>query len=338
MENYTSYRTAESVSPKHPDKLCDQISDAILDAHLAVDPNARVAVETCGGHGQVFVTGEVTSLAQNVDVEAIVHQIAGDEMKVMQNIVKQSPEIAGGVDTGGAGDQGIMIGYATDETPEMLPLEVLLSRRLNQYIFAEHPYDGKTQVTLFDAGDAEEGLPRYVSSIVVSFQNVPKDELERMVRSFIESEKLVPMPGKTEIELHLNPAGDWNQGGFEADTGLTGRKLIVDNYGPRIPIGGGCFSGKDPSKVDRSAAYMARRIAVDYLKKRQAKEVFVRLAYAIGYAEPLEKTVIIDGKPEQIEGYDLTPQGIIKFLNLKRPIYEATARYGHFGEGFDWDK
>lgn len=338
MENYRSYRTAESVSPKHPDKLCDQISDAILDAHLAIDPNARVAVETCGGHGQVFVTGEVTSLAQDVDVEAIVHRIAGDEMRVMQNIVKQSPEIAGGVDTGGAGDQGIMIGYATAETPEMLPLEVVLSRRLNQYIFAEHPYDGKTQVTLFDAGDAEEGLPRYVSSMVASFQNVPKDELERMVRSFIESEKLVPMPGETEIELHLNPAGDWNQGGFEADTGLTGRKLIVDNYGPRIPIGGGCFSGKDPSKVDRSAAYMARRIAVDYLKKRQAKEVFVRLAYAIGYAEPLEKTVIIDGRPEQIEGYDLTPQGIISFLDLKRPIYEATARYGHFGEGFGWDK
>lgn len=339
MENYTSYRTAESVSPKHPDKLCDQISDAILDAHLAVDPNARVAVETCGGHGQVFVTGEVTSTADDVDIEAIVHRIAGDDMKVMQNIVRQSPEIAQGVDTGGAGDQGIMIGYACSETPEMLPLEVVLSRHLNQYIFAEHPYDGKTQVTLFDENGAktDEESPRYVSSIVSSFQNVPKDELERLVRSFIESENLQPVPGKSEIELHLNPAGDWNQGGFEADTGLTGRKLIVDNYGPRIPIGGGCFSGKDPSKVDRSAAYMARRIAVDYLKKRRAKEVFVRLAYAIGYAEPLERTVIVDGKPEQIEGYDLTPQGIIKSLDLKRPIYEATARYGHFGEGFDWD-
>lgn len=338
MENYTSYRTAESVSPKHPDKLCDQISDAILDAHLSVDPNARVAVETCGGHGQVFVTGEVTSTADNVDIEAIVHRIAGASMKVMQNIVHQSPEIAQGVDTGGAGDQGIMIGYACNETPEMLPAEVVLSRRLNQYIFAEHPYDGKTQVTLYDADSTSgEKSPYYVSSIVASFQNTPRAELERLVRSFIESENLQPVPGKSEIELHLNPAGDWNQGGFEADTGLTGRKLIVDNYGPRIPIGGGCFSGKDPSKVDRSAAYMARRIAVDYLKNRQAKEVFVRLAYAIGYAEPLERTVIIDGKPEQIEDYDLTPQGIIKFLDLKRPIYEATARYGHFGEGFDWD-
>lgn len=340
MEHYTSYRTAESVSPKHPDKLCDQISDAVLDAHLAVDPNTRVAVETCGGHGQVFVTGEITSTADNVDIAAIVHRIAGDNLKVMQNLVRQSPEIAQGVDTGGAGDQGIMIGYACAETPELLPLEVVLSRRLNQYIFAEHPYDGKTQVTLFDTKNPESDAeaPRYVSSIVASFQNTPQAELERLVRSFIESEKLQPVPGKTEIELHLNPAGDWNQGGFEADTGLTGRKLIVDNYGPRIPIGGGCFSGKDPSKVDRSAAYMARRIAVDYLKKRQAKEVFVRLAYAIGYAEPLERTVIVDGKPEQIKGYDLTPQGIIKFLDLKRPIYEATARYGHFGEGFDWDK
>lgn len=340
MESYTLYRTAESVSPKHPDKLCDQISDAILDAHLAIDPNARVAIEVCGGHGQVFVTGEVTSEAQNVDIEGIVHRIAGDNMKVAQNIVCQSPEIAGGVDTGGAGDQGIMIGYACDETPEMLPLEVVLSRRLNQYIFAEHAYDGKTQVTLLDTGeaDADGESPRYVSSIVASFQNVSKSELERLVRGFIEREKLVPVPGKTEIELHLNPAGDWNQGGFEADTGLTGRKLIVDNYGPRIPIGGGCFSGKDPSKVDRSAAYMARRIAVDYLRERQAHEVFVRLAYAIGYKEPLERTVVIDGKPEQIEGYDLTPRGIIKFLDLKRPIYEATARYGHFGEGFGWDR
>lgn len=336
MENYTSYRTAESVSPKHPDKLCDQISDAILDAHLAIDSNARVAVETCGGHGQVFVVGEITSGVQEVDIEAIVHRIAGDDLKVMQNIVRQSPEIAGGVDTGGAGDQGIMIGYACDETPEMLPLEVVLARRLNQYIFAEHPYDGKTQVTLFNAEN--RGSVCYVSSIVASFQNVSKDELERMVRGFIEREDLKPVPGKEEIELHLNPAGDWNQGGFEADTGLTGRKLIVDNYGPRIPIGGGCFSGKDPSKVDRSAAYMARRVAVDYLKKRGAHEVFVRLAYAIGYKDPLERTVIVDGKPERIEGYDLTPQGIIEFLDLKRPIYEATARYGHFGEGFGWDR
>ena len=154
-----------------------------------------------------------------------------------------------------------------------------------------------------------------------------------MVEKFIKDRKL-----KGKLELHLNPAGDWKQGGFDADTGLTGRKLIVDNYGPRIAIGGGCYSGKDASKVDRSAAYMARKIAVDYLKKRHAKEVLVRLAYAIGKAEPLEQTVIVDGKPEEIEGYDLTPRGIIKFLDLKRPIYEETARYGHYGHKFDWDK
>lgn len=340
MENYTTFRTAESVSPKHPDKLCDQISDAILDAYLAQDPLARVAVETCGGHGQIFITGEITSTAQDIDIPAITKRIAGENMTVMTNLVQQSPKIAQGVDTGGAGDQGIMIGYACDETPELLPLEAILARRLNQFIYQKHPFDGKTQITLFDphGTNPSEETPRYVSSIVASFQNVPEAELHKLVMEFIAQEKLQPVPGQDQIELHLNPAGDWNQGGFEADTGLTGRKLIVDNYGPRIPIGGGAFSGKDPSKVDRSAAYMARRIAVDYLRQRQAKEVFVRLAYAIGYAEPLERTVIIDGKPEQIEGYNLTPQGIIEFLDLKRPIYEATARYGHFGEGFDWDK
>ena len=319
------YRTAESVSPKHPDKLCDQISDAILDAYLKEDPNARVAAETCGGHGVVFVTGEITSTTDNVDIPAIVHRIAGDDMEVHTKIVKQSPEIAAGVDTGGAGDQGLMIGYACDETPEMLPREVVLSRRLNQFIYDKYPYDGKTQVTIAPDGS--------IDSIVASFQNAPGDKLEKLVRDFIENEKL---DGK--LELHINPAGDWNQGGFEADTGLTGRKLIVDNYGPRVAIGGGCYSGKDPSKVDRSAAYMARRIAVDYLRKRKAHEVLVRLAYAIGYAEPLEKTVIVDGKPEEIEGYDLTPRGIIKFLDLKRPIYEKTAMWGHYGHEFPWDK
>ena len=320
------YRTAESVSPKHPDKLCDQISDAILDAYLEQDPTARVAAETCGGHGVVFVTGEITSTADAVDVEEIVKRITGDpKIEVHTKIVKQSPEIAQGVDVGGAGDQGIMIGYACDETPEMLPLEVVLARRLNQFIYARYPFDGKTQVTLNPEGQLD--------SVVASFQNTPKAELEALIKQFIADKGL-----NLSAKIIANPAGDWNQGGFEADTGLTGRKLIVDNYGPRIPIGGGCFSGKDATKVDRSAAYMARRVAVDYLKKRGAKEVFVRLAYAIGLAEPLEKTVIIDGQPEEIEGYDLTPAGIIKALDLRRPIYEPTARYGHFGEGFDWDK
>ena len=319
------YRTAESVSPKHPDKLCDQISDAILDAYLKDDPNARVAAETCGGHGVVFVTGEITSTASDVDIEKIVHRIAGDDIEVHTKIVKQSPEIANGVDTGGAGDQGIMIGYATDETPEMLPLEVVLSRKLNEFIYAKHPYDGKTQVTI-----APDGT---IDSIVASFQNVSQAELKALVEQFIKENNLT---GK--LELHLNPAGDWHQGGFDADTGLTGRKLIVDNYGPRVAIGGGCYSGKDATKVDRSAAYMARKIAVDYLRNRHAHEVLVRLAYAIGKAEPLEQTVIIDGKPEEIEGYDLTPRGIISFLDLKRPIYEETAKYGHYGHAFPWDE
>lgn len=338
MELHTTYRTAESVSPKHPDKLCDQISDAILDAHLKQDPQARVAVETCGGHGQVFITGEITSRAEGVDIPAIVARITGDDqLKLCTNLVQQSPEIAQGVDTGGAGDQGIMIGYACDETPELLPLEVVLSRRLNQFIYAKHPFDGKTQITLVLPDlSAKDQTPR-VSSIVASFQNTSRAELDQLVHEFIAREELQGVDG-ADIMLHLNPAGDWNQGGFEADTGLTGRKLIVDNYGPRIPIGGGCFSGKDASKVDRSAAYMARRVAVDYLRQRHAHEVFVRLAYAIGYAEPLERTVVVDGQAEQIEGYDLTPRGIIRSLDLLRPIYEPTARYGHFGEGFDWDK
>ena len=174
------YRTAESVSPKHPDKLCDQISDAILDAYLAEDPESRVAVETCGGHGVVFVTGEVTSKASNVDIPAIVHRIAGD-VEIHIKIVQQSLEIAQGVDTGGAGDQGIMIGFACDETPELLPLEVVLSRQLNQYIYDKHPYDGKTQVTI-----APDGT---IDSIVASFQNVPSEELEKLVQEYVEMQE-----------------------------------------------------------------------------------------------------------------------------------------------------
>lgn len=323
----TNYKTAESVSPGHPDKICDQISDALLDAHLAQDPRARVAIDVAGGHGTVFVTGEVTSLATDIDVTKIVKDLAGD-IEVIEHIAAQSPEIAHGVDTGGAGDQGIMVGYACDETPELLPLEVVLSRNLNQHLYATWPFDGKTQVTLGDG---------VIHSIVASFQHASNKELTAEVRAWFEQqnkELAIGMP-----ELHINPAGDWDMGGFDADAGLTGRKLIVDNYGPRIPIGGGAFSGKDPSKVDRSAAYMARKIAIDYLKKHDAHEVFTRLAYAIGYDQPLEATVIIDGKQQQIEGYDLTPHGIIEALDLRHPIYEQTARFGHFGHAdFSWEK
>lgn len=320
------YRTAESVSPRHPDKLCDQISDAILDAYLGQDPDARVAIDVSGGHGTVFVTGEVTSSAKDIDIVPITRRIAGD-VKVIEHVAAQSPEIAQGVDTGGAGDQGIMVGYATSETPELLPLEVVLSRQLNQYLYERWPHDGKTQVTLRDS---------VIVSIVASFQHAPHDELEAAVRGWLGT--FSPDLSLQGVTLHVNPAGDWDLGGFDADAGLTGRKLIVDNYGPRIPIGGGAFSGKDPSKVDRSAAYMARRIAIDYLRQHTASEVYVYLAYAIGYDQPLQATAIVDGVEYLVTGYDLSPRGIIRTLDLKRPMYEQAARYGHFGhKGYSWD-
>lgn len=316
-------KTAESVSPMHPDKICDRISDAILDACLEQDEFSRVAIETMGGHGIITITGELSTTA-NVDLRKVAQRIVGNKYGIQVNVVKQSEEIASGVDTGGAGDQGIMIGYATDETPEYLPKEVVLSRGLNKYVFGIYPYDGKTQVTLTDKGD--------IDSIVCSWQNVPKEELETIVRQWATGLQV-----NKDFRVLANPAGDWEIGGFEADTGLTGRKLAVDNYGPSVPVGGGCYSGKDPSKVDRSAAYMARRIAVDYLRGRHAKEVFVRLAYAIGFDQPVEATVIIDGKSEPVEGYDLTPNGIIDVLQLRQPIYAETAEFGHYGNGFVWD-
>ena len=325
MSKSTNYKSAESVSPKHPDKICDQISDAILDAYLAGDKNSRVAVETVGGHGKVFVVGEVTSHTK-VEIEPIVKRIAGD-VEIEIRIVSQSPEIAHGVDGGGAGDQGIMVGYACNETPELLPLEVVLSRKLNQFLYKTWGYDGKTQVTLRGGK---------IESIVASFQNAPQKELQAKVEQWLEQEELAK--ATKQLRLHINPAGDWDVGGFDADTGLTGRKLVVDNYGPQIPIGGGCFSGKDPSKVDRSAAYAARRIAVEQLKKHGAQEVYCFLAYAIGYDQPLEATVVIDGKQQIAKDYNLSPNDIVKWLDLKKPIYEETARWGHFGhQGFSWE-
>ncbi|MCA9344905.1 methionine adenosyltransferase domain-containing protein [Candidatus Saccharibacteria bacterium] len=322
----TIYKSAESVSPKHPDKLCDQISDALLDAYLKDDPNSRVAIDTTGGHGKVFVVGEVTSTAKVV-VKPIVKQIAGD-VEVEVRIVKQSPEIANGVDSGGAGDQGIMVGYACSETDEYLPLEVVLSRQLNRYLFEKWPFDGKTQVTLRDGK---------IESLVASFQNAPSTELKKEVNTWLDSQQLAKCDPNTK--LHINPAGDWHIGGFDADTGLTGRKLVVDNYGPQVPIGGGCYSGKDASKVDRSAAYAARKIALDYLKKHKASVVYCYLAYAIGYNQPLEATVIVDGTAQKVEGYDLSPNGIVKWLDLKKPQFEQTAKWGHFGHpDFKWEK
>lgn len=312
-------KTAECVSPRHPDKLCDRISDAILDAYLTEDPKSRVAVETVGSHGKIFVTGEVTTTAKEIDIPAIVTKIAGPGHSLDIHIVAQSPEIAQGVDTGGAGDQGIMTGYATRETDTFMPKEYELARGLCQAVYDKYPYDGKTQVTLNEAGEVE--------SVVCSFQNAPTPDLRKMVEEVIPGAK----------EYHVNPAGDWNQGGFDADAGLTGRKIIVDNYGPEIAVGGGAFSGKDPSKVDRSGAYMARRIAVDYLEKYpEAKEVLVKLAYAIGHPEALMAVATVDGVPEKVEGYDLTPRGIATFLELEKPVYKDTAAWGHFGRGFSW--
>ncbi|MBP7006750.1 MAG: methionine adenosyltransferase domain-containing protein [Candidatus Pacebacteria bacterium] len=311
-----SIKTAEFVSPKHPDKICDFIADSILDAYLEKDINSRVAVEVMGGHNLVTINGEVRSSA-TPDIESIVKSIVGDEYKVISNIAVQSPEIAKGVDTGGAGDQGIMKGYATSETQSMMPREYELARNLCMKVYEKYPYDGKTQVTLED---------NKVTNVVVSFQNTKNDELLPFVKSLIESE-----------EYLINPAGEWNQGGFDADTGLSGRKIIIDNYGPEIPIGGGSFSGKDYTKVDRSGAYMARKIAVDLVRKG-AHEVFVKLAYAIGKAEHVMAVAVIDGKEVEITNYDLTPMGIRKALNLDKVKFSETSSFGHFGRGFEWDK
>ena len=318
-------RTAECVSPMHPDKMCDRISDTLLDLHLEQDPNSRVAIETCGGNGLVYITGEVTSTAiiTEEEIKKVVHDVTTDDtIEVIININSQSPEIANGVDIGGAGDQGIMIGYACRDNKEFLPQEYYLSRELNKHVFSKYPYDGKTQVTM--NGNSLR--------VVCSFQNAPAKELQQLVMEYFEdySDYFIEA-------LHCNPAGDWNIGGFTADAGLTGRKLAVDNYGPRVPLGGGAFSGKDSTKVDRSAAYMGRRIAVDILEERpEVKEVMVQLAYAIGYDQPLQATAIVDGEHEFIKGYDLSPKGIIDFLELRKPIFGDSAAFGHMGAGFKW--
>jgi len=331
------YKTAECVTPKHPDKMCDQISDAILDAYLKLDPNARVAIETMGGHGKVYLTGEVTSdkLITVYELNDIVNRITMKSAKLFDvNISLQSPEIANGVDTGGAGDQGIMIGYACNDNEEMVPQEYYLARSLAKHLYKSFPYDGKTQVTLNEKGE--------VDTIVASFQNVP----EMILRQSIHQWVMKVLPDNQKITVYANPAGDWDQGGFDADAGVTGRKLAVDNYGPSINIGGGAFSGKDATKVDRSGAYMARYIAVDLLKKNNAKEVKTSLAYAIGVAEPVMVTAIINHTHDPVDvqeidvtgEYDLTPQGIAKTLELHKPQYEESAQWGHFGNGFTWDK
>lgn len=309
-------RTAEFVSPGHPDKICDFIADSLLDAYRAGDPESRVAVEVMGGHGLVTINGEVTSRAE-IDAERIVRGIVGDDFRIIANIVTQSPEIAQGVDTGGAGDQGIVKGYATSETDSHMPLEYELARKVCKELYGIYPYDGKTQVTV------EDGK---VKTVLASFQHSRSDELIAHLRRIIDAD-----------EYLANPAGEWDQGGFDADTGLSGRKLIVDNYGPEVAIGGGSFSGKDYTKVDRSGAYMARRVAVEYLKKFGAREVVTKLAYAIGKPEPVMAVALVDGREVPIEGYDLTPAGLRKLLMLDDIRFADTSVWGHFGRGFTWD-
>jgi S-adenosylmethionine synthetase len=311
-------RTCEFVSPGHPDKICDFIADSILDECLRQDRNSRVAVEVMGGHNLVTLNGEVTTRAK-VNYKGIVQKIVGKDYKVIVNIVKQSVFIASGVDTGGAGDQGIMNGYASADTRNFMPLEYELARDLCKGIYARYPFDGKTQVTI--EGDK-------VTTVVASFENTKSKKLEALVKKLIKAERYL-----------INPAGEWTLGGFDADSGLSGRKLVVDNYGPEVAIGGGSFSGKDPTKVDRSGAYMARKIAVDYLKKYKAKEVRVKLAYAIGIAGPVMAVVTVDKRDMQITGYDLTPTGLARALSLKEPIYANTSKWGHFGrKGLPWEK
>lgn len=317
-------RTAESVSPKHPDKTCDRIADAILDAYLAQDPTTRSAVEILGGHGLVTVTGEVTTRA-TIDIPTIIKRIAGDA-EVRVQLSEQSSEIAQGVNVGGAGDQGIMIGYACNENEELVPHEYYLARSLNQFLYNKHPEDGKTQITL--QGDI-------VTNIVASWANVPHERLQLLVGEWLST---IDYRLSTPV-LHINPAGDWSVSGFDADSGLSGRKIVIDNYGPRVPAGGGSFSGKDATKVDRSAAYKARQIAVRLLKERAAHEALVRVAYAIGEVYPIEVSAHVDGVYENLQHLreEFTPQHIIESLNLHAPQYEKTAEYGHMGRGFAWD-
>jgi len=339
--------TVESVTSGHPDKVCDQISDAILDACLKQDPMSRVAVETFGGHGTLLIGGEITTTA-DVDFAKIAKNVYkkigyDQKLKILVEIVKQSPDISQGVDTGGAGDQGIMYGYATDETKEFMPKAVVqvhaLAKKLeelrkNNENFSWMRPDGKTQITVHNGK---------ISSVLVSCQHDEKiDNAE--IRKQITEHVIAPIIGDlSDIEVFINPTGKFIQGGFEADTGLTGRKIMVDTYCGLVPHGGGAFSGKDATKVDRSAAYMARFVAKQLVNQGHAKECLVSVAYAIGKVEPL-MIEAINEKGENLselvkKDYDFSPQAIIERLDLRSPIFQDTATYGHFGkENFPWEK
>ncbi len=347
---YPPKYTVESVTSGHPDKVCDQISDSILDACLAEDPKSRVAVESFGGHNLLVIGGEVTSRAKP-DYEAIARKLYKDigydaELKVIVNIAAQSPDIAQGVDTGGAGDQGIMYGFATDETDSFLPKGLVMVHKLAKGLedlrkSGALPWlrpDGKTQITM------ENGA---VKTVLISTQHA-KEAAQEEIKAGLTEKLIGPVLGAAgqdakQTEILVNPTGTFVQGGFDADTGLTGRKIMVDTYGGVVPQGGGCFSGKDPTKVDRSAAYMCRFVAKNLVAAGLAKQCLVSVAYAIGRAEPLMVEAVTE-KDEDLSGYvrkhfDFRPRAIIERLNLLRPIYLGTAAYGHFGNpGLPWEE
>ncbi len=368
MKSKSFLFTSESVTEGHPDKVADQISDAILDAILDKDPNGRVACETMVTTGLAFVAGEITTTCY-VDIPKIVRntikKIGYDNpafgfdyqtCAVITAIQGQSPDIAMGVDKGGAGDQGMMFGYATNETPEYMPLPITLAHRLthrvaeirkNKTLLYLRP-DGKSQVTV----EYQDGRPLRVDTIVLSVHHLPHANLKQITRDMKELviKKVVPeryVDKRTKI--YINPTGRFEVGGPQADTGLTGRKIIADTYGGFGAHGGGAFSGKDPTKVDRSACYMARHIAKNIVAAKLADKCEIQLAYAIGVVRPVSVMVSTfnTGKisneeiRKQIEkNFDLTPLGIIRDLKLRRPIYTQTAAYGHFGrneKGFTWE-
>jgi len=362
--------TSESVTEGHPDKIADQISDAVLDAIIAQDPTCRVACEAIVTTGLAFVAGEITTSCY-VEIPDIVRetikQVGYTRAKygfdyetcaVITSIHNQSPDIAMGVDTGGAGDQGLMFGYATDETPELMPMPILLAHKITKRLTEMRrsdvlPYlrpDGKSQVTV----EYRDGKPVRVTTIVVSTQHSPditlkelrEDIIEKVIKPVIPRELL----DEESVIYHINPTGRFVVGGPQGDTGLTGRKIIVDTYGGVGSHGGGAFSGKDPSKVDRSASYMARYIAKNLVAAGVAERCEVQIAYAIGVAEPV--SILVDtkqtGKVSQDklvklvrDIFPMTPKGIIEHLKLRRPIYKKTAAYGHFGRNdpdFTWEK
>jgi len=351
--------TSESVTEGHPDKIADQISDSVLDAILAADPDARVACETLVTTGLACVAGEITTNTY-VSIPDIVRGTIssigytdasfgfdGKTCAVLSTIDRQSPDIAMGVDTGGAGDQGMMFGYASDETPELMPMPIQLAHRLTQTLAEKRksgvlPWlrpDGKAQVTV----EYEDGVPVRVGTVVVSTQHSETVSNEELRASIIKHVIETAIPAELlagDVTYHINPTGRFVVGGPQGDAGLTGRKIIVDTYGGMARHGGGAFSGKDPSKVDRSAAYAARWVAKNVVAAGFAKRCEVQLAYAIGVIEPVSVMIDTFGTclvPEESirhairKVFDLSPRGIIKALNLRTPIYRRTASGGHFG-------